>query len=147
MLHEPIKKCKTPGCEVTGYENFYRHPQMGDGHLSFCKSCVKRKTKEHRASDPRVAERDRIRYYSNPTRRVRNKKKTPEAKYAQSKVAYAIKAGRISKPDICEECGRSVFLEAAHYDYKEPLLVRWLCRPCHRRWDASEPKGGLLKSV
>jgi hypothetical protein len=33
-------------------------------------------------------------------------------------------------------------IEGAHYNYDEPLRVRWLCRSCHRRWDKLEPKGG-----
>lgn len=51
-------------------------------------------------------------------------------------VAKAIKDGALIRPDQCEECastGKPV--EGAHYDYDEPLKVRWLCRSCHKKWD------------
>lgn len=57
-------------------------------------------------------------------------------------MAYHIKAGNIQRPTVCEECKASDRkIEAAHFNYDEPLRVRWLCRSCHVRWDRAEPKG------
>ncbi|MFQ6047992.1 MAG: hypothetical protein ACE5K7_01350 [Phycisphaerae bacterium] len=54
-------------------------------------------------------------------------------------------AGHITRPSVCEECGATDRkIEAAHYDYDEPLRVRWLCRSCHVRWDRREPKGATF---
>ena len=70
---------------------------------------------------------------------------TAKARRAQALVRYHVSAGNMVRPTICEECGttdRSI--EAAHYDYDQPLLVRWLCRSCHVRWDKEEPKNGTV---
>ena len=68
-----------------------------------------------------------------------------KARTAQSLVRYHIQAGHIVRPSICEECGATGgYIEAAHYNYDEPLRVRWLCRSCHRRWDKKEPKGATV---
>ena len=61
---------------------------------------------------------------------------------AQRAVAYAIETGRLIRPAVCECCGSVTPVEAAHEDYDEPLSIRWLCIPCHRRWDHAQPKGG-----
>ena len=54
-----------------------------------------------------------------------------------------LRAGNVTRPAACEECGATGRkIEAAHRDYSRPLDVRWLCRPCHVRWDKAEPKGG-----
>lgn len=64
---------------------------------------------------------------------------------AQRAVFRAIRKGTLVRPDTCEECDRSgLAIEAAHRDYAEPLDVRWLCRRCHRAWDAAEPKNPTL---
>jgi hypothetical protein len=64
-----------------------------------------------------------------------------KARTAQSLLRYHVQAGNIVRPDACEECGATDrCIEAAHFNYDEPLRVRWLCVPCHRRWDKSEPK-------
>lgn len=69
------------------------------------------------------------------------RKTIPKARTAQSLVAYYLKAGNIKKPDKCEQCDRDDRrIEAAHYNYDEPLKVRWLCKSCHVKWDYSEPK-------
>lgn len=67
-----------------------------------------------------------------------------EASQAHGKVRTALRNGTLVKPDQCECCGRDGrFIEAAHDDYGEPLVVRWMCRPCHRYEDSQKPKGGV----
>lgn len=72
------------------------------------------------------------------------RKRTSIAARAHSMVYRAIAAGTLVRPTRCEndQCGRVGRVDAAHYDYSEPLRVRWLCRSCHRLWDREEPKGG-----
>lgn len=64
-----------------------------------------------------------------------------KARSAQSLLRYHIQAGNIVRPTTCEECGATDRpIEGAHFNYDEPLRVRWLCVSCHRRWDKREPK-------
>jgi len=65
----------------------------------------------------------------------------PKARAAQRLVSYYIDKGELIRPTICEECGQEKKIEAAHYNYDEPLKVRWLCRSCHVTWDKQNPKG------
>jgi len=77
-------------------------------------------------------------------RRVQ-RKSTRKARAAQSLVRCHIAAGNLVRPTQCEECGADGrIIEAAHYDYNQPLHVRWLCRSCHVRWDKAEPKQGTF---
>lgn len=67
---------------------------------------------------------------------------------AQSKVTYALKTGRLIRPDRCEDCGKrqnkQTFhsgIEAHHDDYSKPLEVRWLCLSCHHKihdWESKK---------
>jgi DNA-directed RNA polymerase subunit RPC12/RpoP len=59
---------------------------------------------------------------------------------AEQRVYKAIRRGELVRSNRCEECGRGGFIEAAHENYDERLEVRWLCRPCHRKWDYEDPK-------
>jgi hypothetical protein len=59
---------------------------------------------------------------------------------AYALIQYHLKVGNLSRPDQCEQCGIACKPDAAHADYSKPLAVRWLCRPCHNRWDQAEPK-------
>lgn len=60
---------------------------------------------------------------------------------AAALVFRAIQRGDLVRSSSCEECGKSgVMIEAAHYNYDEPLRVRWLCRSCHKAWDRAQPK-------
>lgn len=80
------------------------------------------------------------------TGRKVTRKTIPKARTAQSLLAYHIKAGHIVRPISCEECGCSDRkIEGAHYNYDEPLSVRWLCRSCHVRWDKAEPKNATIR--
>lgn len=61
--------------------------------------------------------------------------------FGHSQVKHAILHGLLVRGTECEECGQSgVAIDAAHDDYSQVLKVRWLCRPCHTRWDARRPK-------
>lgn len=60
---------------------------------------------------------------------------------AHDKVEKAVLAGRLVRPDNCDQCGsagsfadgRSA-IQAHHDDYNKPLQVRWLCQKCHHQW-------------
>lgn len=96
---------------------------------------ARRKTMRDRArllyaTDPKYREKQKARARHEPLLNRR----------ARQQVYVAIRRGDLVRPDQCEQCGASSYCEAAHHDYNLPLAVRWLCRTCHRRWDASEPK-------
>lgn len=44
---------------------------------------------------------------------------------------YAIKTGKIIKPEFCGRCQLSGIIHAHHSNYSEHLEVRWRCRKCH----------------
>jgi hypothetical protein len=80
-------------------------------------------------------------YSARRTGHVTVRKTLPKARSAQGLLRYHILAGHVTRPSICEECGAADRpIEGAHYNYDEPLRVRWLCRSCHVRWDRREPK-------
>lgn len=57
------------------------------------------------------------------------KKRYPEKRRAQKRVANAIRNGRLKRLP-CEVCGG--LAEAHHDNYDKPLAVRWLCLVHHR---------------
>ena len=133
---------------------FYKHPEMGDGHLNKCIECCKDDANEHRAANlEKVREYERIRGRT-PRRKekVRNYKRTarlkhperfreyqktarlkhPEKYKANQAVGNAIRSGRLVRGQ-CEVCGTTEHVHGHHNDYSKPLDVRWLCREHH--WD------------
>lgn len=131
-----MKRCFKCGVEKP-VEEFYRHPQMADGRLGKCKACTKLDMRVDRATKPRVREYDRGRA-SLPHRVALRARvcREWEAKYpdrvrAQTAANNAVRAGRLQKPSLCENCGQPGRLEKHHPDYSKPLLVAWLCKPCH----------------
>jgi len=55
---------------------------------------------------------------------------------AQAKLRYAVKTGKIKKPNTCSNCGLFFPLrkiQSHHKDYNKPLDVEWFCPGCHRR--------------
>ena len=58
-------------------------------------------------------------------------RKNREKTRAQGKLRYAVKIGKIKKPENCEVCNKVTKLEGHHRDYKKPLEVIWVCRACH----------------
>lgn len=123
--------------EILPISEFYKHPQMPDGHVNKCKTCNKKDVSQHRALN-----RERIRMYDRKratlphrvalagatTRRWRAK--YPERYVAHTLVNLAVKSGQLLKQP-CERCGIHK-VHGHHEDYSKPLEVVWLCAACHK---------------
>lgn len=79
-------------------------------------------------------------YYRRPEIRARRNalakkyRDDPERRYkhlARWAINHALASGKLIK-GLCEKCGASK-TEGHHEDYMKPLIVKWLCRPCHRK--------------
>jgi hypothetical protein len=56
----------------------------------------------------------------------------PQENAARSKVGYALKTGKLLRPDHCSKCKIKCKPEAHHHrGYDKPLEVKWLCKSCH----------------
>lgn len=128
---------------------FYKHAQMGDGHLNKCKDCTKSDVMRHREANLlRIRAYDRER--PNKAERYKANRawtKTPSGRAAVSaaKNAYrqkfyerararemlknAIRDGKVTKLP-CLVCGATP-TEGHHASYSLPLDVVWLCRTHH----------------
>lgn len=125
-------KCKV----AQPFENFYKHPQMADGHLGKCKECNKRDVREnYEKRREQYLAYDKRRYRERPERRAgieASKTKHPGKEKARIQLRSAVSSGRIVKQP-CETCG-NVRVDGHHDDYAKPLEVRWLCRKHHMEW-------------
>lgn len=126
---------------------FYKHPQMADGHLGKCKACARRDTAarvEHlMQTDLEWAEKEierqrektkrkRLAGWVSPAAREgqlswnrRNRVK----KRAHVQVKRAVESGQLTREPCCI-CGEPK-TEGHHDDYSRPLDVRWLCKKHH----------------
>jgi len=118
---------------------FYRHAGMADGHLNACRECVKGRVARHRAANlERIRAHDRER--AKLPARLEAMKRTvgsyvarfPERKAATTALNNAVRDGRVAKPCACWACGSARGVAGHHFDYREPLLVSWLCQACHK---------------
>ena len=142
------KKCKGCGIEKSLSE-FYKHRGMSDGHLSFCKDCVKAREHKYRIKNiERIREYDRNRpnkekrYEKNKEYVIQNRekynkyknewcKRNKHKRRAHNQVRRAILKGEIIKPLKCEKCGPRGKLHAHHSNYDDALNVIFLCHKCH----------------
>ncbi len=120
--------------------SFYKHKEMSDGHLNFCKTCTKSRVTSHRKENIeriRAYDRDRgNRQTIEDQRDYRNR--NPEKHKAHNAVNNAVRDGRLLKPDCCSVCSASGRIEGHHHDYSKPLDVEWLCAACHKSRHANE---------
>lgn len=134
-----IKTCFKCGAEKPLTE-YYQHKQMGDGHLNKCKCCTKMDARARRF-DPRF--REKVLSYD----RQRGDRRSEETKMAhrvarpheyaaRTKLANAVRDGRVEKADRCAHCRAIGRLHGHHEDYSKPLDVIWLCVACHRQLHA-----------
>lgn len=132
MPNKACFKCN----EEKPLSDFYRHPQMADGHLNKCKECAKRDVRDNRSSrrlQYSAYERQR---FQSPARKaaqyasaVRHRRKYPERARARQAVRNAIRDGKLLEQP-CEVCGGKP--QAHHEDYAKPFEVQWLCFKHHR---------------
>lgn len=55
-----------------------------------------------------------------------------EKKAAHDAVMWALKIGRLIRPEACSLCLKACKPDAHHEDWAKKLDVVWLCRRCHR---------------
>lgn len=63
-----------------------------------------------------------------------------ERHHARVIVYQAIARGTLVKPPTCSRCEAMTALQAHHEDYLQPLVVEWLCAPCHAIVHPHHPK-------
>lgn len=131
--------------------DFYKHKQMGDGHLNKCKDCTKKDVGKHREENlEKIREYDRNRP-NHEERLQRNKeyaksergrkasaivcsnyRAKQKLRYkAHNMINYALSSGKISRPETCSCCNIGCVPHGHHNDYTKPLEVIWLCVDCH----------------
>lgn len=134
-----MKVCFKCGGDPKPLSDFYKHPQMKDGHLNKCKVCTKGDVGKHRGENlDKIREYDRERanlphrkkLNTETTKRMREN--NPEAYKAHTALNNAIRDGKIIKPKVCSACNKERRLHGHHDDYSKPLEVEWLCTPCHK---------------
>ena len=138
------KKCFKCG-EVKDLSDFYKHPQMPDGHVNKCKTCNKKDVIENRKSKVEYYRAyDRERGNRQPEGYMKEyREKYPNKYKAHTMVGNAVSAGKLF-PEPCEVCFNTHDVHAHHDDYLKPLNVRWLCAAHHKQWhtDNGEAKNG-----
>jgi hypothetical protein len=122
--------------ELKPLEQFYRHPQMADGHLNKCKVCTRKDVRLNRRAK-------RVYYNEYDVQRYRKQHRwpdrDPQKARATAMVNIRVQRGTMIRPKRCSQCGRSdLAIEAHHDDYSKPLTVRWLCTSCHDNHHAME---------
>lgn len=52
---------------------------------------------------------------------------------AKARIRYAVKSGKLTRPDRCSVCNQKRSRISGHHpDYAKPLEVAWVCDSCHR---------------
>jgi hypothetical protein len=132
---EKTKVCADCQAELP-LSSFYMNVRTG-WVWNVCKACHKVRTYRNHAANPDlykgIQERHRRQQpdkYINYYRRYR--KRHPEEVNARTKVAWALRTGRLVRPGACSACQTASKVEAHHDDYSKPLDIRWLCRSCHK---------------
>ncbi len=95
-----------------------------------------------RAED-RMRDKDRIKATNKEWRKnnpgwstavgKRYRERYPEKNRAQRIIEYAIRTGKIYRPDYCESCFKECVPDGHHEDYSKPFEVEWLCKLCHTK--------------
>jgi len=138
-------------CSICGIERaedeFVRDKRLKSGRRAYCIYCQRKWDNEryYRSKQRRYEERKA--QLQIPEIRVRRQEwlkqyywKRRDKFLALAKVKYALKTGRLIRPNYCEGCGIECKPQGHHDDYSKPLEVKWLCQKCH---DELKPRSHL----
>jgi hypothetical protein len=130
------KTCR--GCkEKKLISDFYKHPQMPDGHLNFCKECVRERVSRRwyaNAEKLRISERARHQRRRADPNYVEQREKYYKAwRTPEKRKAHCAVARKLKRPSVCQICWKECEPHGHHEDHKRPLDVVWCCTPCHRQ--------------
>lgn len=120
---------------------FYEDGKCAVGPSSVCRKChtattMRTRDKEAaRASNAAYMRRARTKnpdlFRERERRASRTRKVTPKRIAARRLLNAAVRHGFIVKPKVCSECKQARRITGHHEDYSKPLVVVWLCYPCH----------------
>jgi hypothetical protein len=145
-----MKKCFKCGVEKE-IDEFYKHPNMADGHLGKCKDCAKSYINQARIENPeKLRLQDRTRYRRHHEKRLaasadyhrkhpdearawarRHAERYPEKTAARRAFSNAVRDGKVKRQSYCSACESTIRVHGHHEDYSRPFDVVWLCSKCH----------------
>ncbi len=154
-----MKQCKKCN-ETKELTEFYKHSQMADGYLNYCKACKKTQQLETRNNNleyyreydrnrPNKEERNQQQKEYDATEKgkevrakatINYREKYPLKYQAHTAVKNAIRNGKLIRPNNCETCGIECKPHGHHADYLKMLKVNWLCDKCHKAWHKEHGK-------
>lgn len=146
-MNQGYKICSR--CKLNlSYDNYGRDKQKKDGLCSECRFCKSIAKRQAYAEDPerflkpnresyqrhkRTAARRSAEYYRKNKDKIINRifKNEQLRGFARTKLNYAVRSGKLHRPNVCETCSVDCKPEGHHPDYAKPLEVKWLCKSCH----------------
>ena len=122
------KQCS--GCKIEkGLSNFSKNRSRKDGIQHSCKKCCREYDRKYRQTNGGKEVRRRACQRFDRKRQLL----CPEKLKSRHASRYAVKAGKLIRPDHCESCFKECKPEGHHKDYSKPLDVDWLCQECHKK--------------
>lgn len=134
----PTKVCSQCGVERPR-SDFSKDGNSTDGLRAYCYRCFRKYDAAYRKRNPdRIAEKAERQRERSRERSAAWLAENPEKRKAENFAYDRIRTGELV-PQSCAVCGTEK-TEAHHDDYTRPLIVRWLCRSCHRRHHAEDAR-------
>ncbi len=134
-----------PKCKIEKESSeFFKNKARRDGLRCWCKECCREDCNKYRRTEKGKEVRRKYRQTNsgkaacqrtNQRHDQKYRQLNPEKIKARSAVSHAIRDGKLIRPSHCESCSKKRFAEAHHKDYSKPLIVNWLCKECHKKWD------------
>ena len=111
-----MKRC-TKCHENKPLNRYSKHSNSPDGLAYWCKDCVNAYLRRC--------------YHTRITQRQQYRKANRHKLYANLLLHRAVKRGELIRPTGCDSCQKTCKPGGHHPDYNRPLIVKWLCTPCH----------------